>query len=67
MGGRLIINPRGVGQPRDRDPRPSYAIYDDDCGIIERSRVTYDIKTAQEKMRHAGLPEELIRGLDYGV
>ena len=66
-GERLIINPGGVGQPRDRDPRPSYAIYDDDCGIIERSRVTYGIKTVQEKMRHAGLPEELIRRLDYGV
>ena len=25
---RLIINPGCVGQPRDRDPRPSYAIYD---------------------------------------
>ena len=25
---RLIINQGSVGQPRDRNPRPSYAIYD---------------------------------------
>jgi predicted phosphodiesterase len=25
---RLIINPGGVGQPRDNDPRAAYAIYD---------------------------------------
>ena len=64
---RWIINPGGVGQPRDRDPRPSYAIYDDERGTIERRRVVYDIGVTQEKMRRAGLPQPLIDRLDHGV
>ena len=64
---RLIINPGGVGQPRDRDPRPSYAIYDSAANTIQRHRVTYSIKTTQEKMRKANLPEYLIERLNHGV
>ena len=64
---RWIINPGGVGQPRDRDPRPSYAIYDSDENTIERRRVAYDIAATQDKMRRARLPESLITRLDYGI
>lgn len=64
---RRIINPGSVGQPRDRDPRPSYAIYDSEQMTIERHRVTYDIQATQEKMRKAKLPQPLIDRLDYGV
>ena len=64
---RLIINPGGVGQPRDRDPRPSYAIYDSLAKNIRRHRVTYGIQVTQEKMRTAGLPESLIERLSHGI
>ena len=64
---RLIVNPGGVGQPRDGDPRPSYAVYDDAKGTIRRRRVSYAIEETQEKMRRAGLPDALIRRLDHGV
>ena len=64
---RLIINPGSVGQPRDRDPRPSYAIFDEDTLTIERHRVTYDIAETQRKMEAAGLPQYLIDRLDHGV
>ena len=64
---RWIINPGGVGQPRDRDPRPSYAIYDSQPATVERHRVTYPIAKTQEKMRRAGLPPPLIQRLDHGV
>ena len=64
---RLIINPGSVGQPRDRDPRSSYAIYDESMQTIERHRVEYDIARTQDKMRSAGLPEYLIDRLDHGV
>ncbi len=64
---RWIINPGGVGQPRDRDPRPSYAIYDSLPGTVARHRVTYPIAQTQEKMRRAGLPQTLIQRLDFGV
>ncbi len=66
-GERLVINPGGVGQPRDHDPRPSYAIYDGDEGTIRRQRVGYEIAATQEKMRRAGLPGPLINRLDFGV
>ena len=62
-----IINPGGVGQPRDRDPRSSYAIYDNVGSVIERHRVTYDIAMTQEKMRAVDLPAHLIERLDHGL
>ena len=65
-GERIIINPGGVGQPRDGDPKPSYAIYDGDRATLQRHRVTYDITITQEKMRDADLPEPLIIRLNFG-
>jgi predicted phosphodiesterase len=64
---RWIINPGGVGQPRDRDPRPSYVIHDSESKTVERHRITYDVAVTQEKMRRARLPRHLIDRLDYGV
>lgn len=63
---RMIINPGGVGQPRDGDPRTSYAIYDSEGGTVAHHRVAYDIATTQEKMRREGLPEFLIDRLVFG-
>lgn len=63
---RLIINPGGVGQPRDGDPRASYAIYDTNENSIEFRRVSYDLITTQKKIRLAGLPEYLAERLQYG-
>ena len=64
---RLIINPGGVGQPRDGDPRPSYVLYDSDRGTIQRFRVSYEIQATQDKMRRVGLPEALAQRLGFGV
>jgi predicted phosphodiesterase len=64
--GRLIINPGSVGQPRDNDPRASYAIYDRDSSEIIIYRVEYDILGTQERMRNALLPFRLIRRLKCG-
>ena len=63
---RLIINPGGVGQPRDGDPRAAYLILDTDDLIIEHHRVAYPIEITQRKMQKAGLPRQLIDRLDYG-
>ena len=65
--GRWIINPGSVGQPRDRDTRASYAVFDSDGPAIEHYRADYDIVSTQAKMRRAKLPEYLIDRLDYGV
>ena len=68
---RQIANPGSVGQPRDYDPRPSYAIYSQEDaespGYLERHRVEYARTLTQEKMRDSGLPTSLIDRLDHGV
>ncbi|MBN1375036.1 MAG: metallophosphoesterase family protein [Dehalococcoidia bacterium] len=64
---KLIINPGGVGQPRDRDPRASYAIYDSEDNRIFHYRVSYDIALTQDKMERAGLPHFLITRLASGI
>ena len=67
LGGRLIVNPGSAGQPRDRDPRASYVVYDDCTHSAEHYRVEYDRKTTQAKMREAGLPQYLMDRLDHGT
>ncbi len=63
---RVIVNPGGVGQPRDGDPRASYAIYDSESLRVTHHRVEYDIPTTQEKMRRHDLPQVLIDRLPQG-
>ena len=63
---RLIVNPGGVGQPRDGDPRAAYAVYDSDDETVTHFRVEYDIPATQQKMRSHGLPQFLIDRLAVG-
>jgi diadenosine tetraphosphatase ApaH/serine/threonine PP2A family protein phosphatase len=62
---RYIINAGSVGQPRDRDPRACYAIFDDD--MLEFVRLEYAIEKTQRKMHDAGLPLMLIERLSKGT
>jgi len=62
-GERWLVNVGSVGQPRDRDPRASYALYDVDGGDVRLRRVAYDVAAAQAKILAAGLPEQLARRL----
>ena len=64
---RQIVNPGGVGQPRDRNPRSSYAIYDSTENNLVRHRVDYDILKTQRKMVAADLPSRLIERLGHGL
>ena len=61
-----IVNVGSVGQPRDRDPRACYVVYDADRKSIEIKRVSYDIKKAQSKILKAALPSFLAERLDAG-
>lgn len=63
---RLILNPGSVGQPRDGDPRASYAILDDEAMTVEYHRVSYPVEKTQAKMIEHGLPARLILRLGYG-
>ena len=63
---RVIVNPGSVGQPRDRDPRASYAIYDSDDSTVTHHRTEYDIPKTQAEMREFGLPDFLVTRLESG-
>jgi diadenosine tetraphosphatase ApaH/serine/threonine PP2A family protein phosphatase len=63
---RMILNPGSVGQPRDGDVRASYALIDVEAQTYEHRRVYYDVKTTQEWMTKAKLPERNITRLSYG-
>jgi diadenosine tetraphosphatase ApaH/serine/threonine PP2A family protein phosphatase len=63
---RLMINPGSVGQPRDRDPRAAYALYDTANDLWEHRRVAYDIPAVQERMRARELPLKHIQRLAEG-
>jgi len=64
---RLIINPGAVGQPRDGNPRASYAIYDSKTRLVRLYRVPYDISITQARMVKYNLPMRLIARLSHGV
>jgi len=64
-GYRFIINPGGVGQPRDGDPRAAFMIYDTERGF-DFYRVPYMLEKTQEKIINAGLPQYLAMRLAYG-
>jgi predicted phosphodiesterase len=63
---RMIINPGAVGQPRDGDPRASYAIYDSEGSIFRVYRIPYNIRATQDKMMQVGLPISLVTRLELG-
>lgn len=63
---RAILNPGSVGQPRDRDPRSAYAIFDPDAMTWEPRRVAYDFAAVQKRIRTAGLPEKHAARLGEG-
>lgn len=65
-GGRLLLNPGSVGQPRDGNPAASYLLIDTELGIVEFRRIRYDIARTQQRMREAGLPPRLVERLAYG-
>jgi len=66
-GGRYLINPGSIGQPRDRDPRASYMIYDSKKRVVSWHRIPYPIGDAQSRIRKAGLPNSLADRLAVGA
>ncbi len=58
MTPRAIFNPGSVGQPRDRDPRAAYAIYNPIARTWEPRRASYDISAVQARIRELGMPEK---------
>jgi predicted phosphodiesterase len=63
-GARFMLNPGSVGQPRDRDPRAAFLVWED--GRVTGHRVPYPIETAAAKIATAGLPRWLADRLSLG-
>jgi diadenosine tetraphosphatase ApaH/serine/threonine PP2A family protein phosphatase len=66
-GRRYIVNVGSVGQPRDRDPRAAYALWDVDARRVTVRRVAYDVAAARAKIEAAGLPRILADRLAAGA
>jgi len=66
-GVRYLINPGSVGQPRDRNPEASFAIYDTVKRTVQFMRVPYDIEKTQIAILKAGLPRILADRLTHGT
>jgi predicted phosphodiesterase len=64
---RQICNPGSVGQPRDTDPRASFAVLDLDERTFTVHRCEYDIDAAQLATQQAGLPFVLAERLAIGA
>lgn len=66
-GKRYLANPGSVGQPRDRDPRAAYFLYDAESEELQWRRCSYAIEEAQKRILDAGLPEVLAHRLAVGI
>lgn len=66
-GRRFLINPGSVGQPRDRNPRASFAIVDTARMRAQFFRVSYNVLKTQRAIRKAGLPAILANRLKFGT
>ncbi len=54
---RYIINAGSVGQPRDKDSRAKYLIWDSISNTVEPRFVPYNNRLAAAKIKKAGIPE----------
>ena len=57
VGNTTILNPGSVGQPRDLNPRASYAVIDNGNAYIRR--VSYDIERTVNDLERSALPRPL--------
>ncbi len=66
-GGRLILNPGSVGQPRDGNPHASWGVLDLGRRTFGVQREAYDVKATEFKMHNLGLPSEHSARLKIGA
>ncbi len=62
----FFVNPGSVGQPRDGDPRASFAFFDDESMEFQLVRINYPVKQTADKVTNAGLPAFLAERLFLG-
>jgi predicted phosphodiesterase len=64
--GSWLVNPGGVGQPRDGDPRAAWLLLDTSTWTATWRRVEYPIDEAARAIEEAGLPRVLAERLYSG-
>jgi predicted phosphodiesterase len=64
--GEWLVNPGGVGQPRDGDPRAAWLLLDTGEWKAQWRRVEYPIDEAARAIEEAGLPKALADRLYSG-
>ncbi|MFW5946746.1 MAG: metallophosphoesterase family protein [Candidatus Natronoplasma sp.] len=64
INGKRFINPGSLGQPRDGDNRPSFAVMEDNDLFFKR--LDYDMGEVIKKMRKKELPKRAVRILKAG-
>jgi predicted phosphodiesterase len=64
---KYLINPGSIGQPRDRNPSLSFAIFDSKLMQIIFFRIQYDVEKAKKKIINANLPPTLAERLSLGI
>jgi diadenosine tetraphosphatase ApaH/serine/threonine PP2A family protein phosphatase len=64
--GEWLLNPGGVGQPRDGDPRAAWVLLDLERQTAKWNRVEYAIDEAAQAIEEAGLPRSLADRLYFG-
>ena len=65
-GGRWLVNPGSVGQPRDGDPRAAWLELDVGAGTARFHRLPYDVDRSAAAIVDAGLPKRLADRLYIG-
>lgn len=60
IGEGWLVNPGSVGQPRDWDPRASYAVVDMETGAVEHRRATYDVSAVQRRLEAKGWDPQIV-------
>jgi diadenosine tetraphosphatase ApaH/serine/threonine PP2A family protein phosphatase len=66
-GGRWLLNPGSVGQPRDGNAAAAWLLLDLETRHASFRRVPYDVARTQEEIRARRLPATLADRLAYGV
>lgn len=66
-GQKHLVNVGSVGQPRDGNPRASFALLDTEAPSASIIRVEYDVAATADAIKKAGLPEFLARRLKHGI
>jgi len=67
LGGRWLLNPGSVGQPRDGDPRAAWLLLDLDERRASFRRDEYPVEETQSEIREEGLPDALATRLASGI